>query len=235
LQFIDWEVIKSNPKPIIGSSDITVLLNAIYAKTNIKTYFGPNFLKFGMKIGLDDTLKYFKECLFDNKKYNILPSKKWSDDNWYKNQDKRNFYNNDGFIICNPGTAKGKTVGGNLCSLNLLQGTEYMPSLKDSVLFIEDDDLAGENTFGEFNRNLQSLLQLPDAKKIKGILVGRFSQKCFMTKEKIKYIFQSQKELKNIPIIADVDFGHCDPFVTFPIGEKIEVSAEENTVKIKIR
>src|ERR1035437_117120 len=136
LPYINWNIIKNNPKPFIGSSDITVLLNAIYAKTGVVTYFGPNYYKFGMKLGLEYTLKYFHKCLFLSESYSIVPSEKWSEDKWYKNQDQSEFKINEGYTICNSGTAKGKIIGGNLCSFNLLQGTKYMPSLKDSILFI---------------------------------------------------------------------------------------------------
>lgn len=56
------------------------------------------------------------------------------------------------------GKAEGKIIGGNLCTLNLLQGTEYMPDINDSILFIEDDGLVGKEFVREFDRDLQSLL-----------------------------------------------------------------------------
>lgn len=235
LSQIDWNIIKDNPKPFIGSSDITVLLNAIYAKTGINTYHGPNFYKFGMKLNLEYTIEYFKKCLMAQGPFSIYPCKKWSDDKWYKNQEERTFYKNEEkFLICNRGKAKGHIIGGNLCSLNLLQGTEYMPSLVNSILFIEDDDLAGDETYGEFNRNLQSLLLLPEAKYINGIVVGRFSQNSFMSTDKILHIFSSKKELSSIPIIANVNFGHCEPNITFPIGGYATLFADKDSSKIEI-
>lgn len=234
LKYINWDILKNNPKPIIGSSDITVLLNAIHKKTGMKTYFGPNYFKFGMKIGLEYTLDYFSKCLIFDESYNILPSKKWSNDKWYRNQEDRIFYKNNGYKIIASGEARGTIIGGNLCSFNLLQGTEFMPSLSGSVLLIEDDDLVGENCFGEFNRNLQSLLHLPTAQSIKGIILGRFPLKSEIDIKKIKYIIHSKKELKGIPVIANVDFGHTDPIATLPIGGVVEMSAKNNKVTIKI-
>lgn len=234
LPHIDWDIIRKNPKPFIGSSDATVLLNAIYAKTGIVTYHGPNFFRFGMKFGLEYTLKYFNSVLFSDEPYLILPSTEWSEDKWYRDQDKRSFVRNEGYIIANPGTASGKILGGNLCSLNLLQGTEYMPDLTDAILFIEDDALAGDLTFGEFNRNLQSLLQQPNAKSIRGILIGRFPSLCEMTKEKIQYLVESNKILQKIPVIANADFGHTNPACTFPIGGTANISGTEMDVIIKI-
>ncbi|MFA5131263.1 MAG: S66 peptidase family protein [Patescibacteria group bacterium] len=234
LSHIDWKIIKNNPKPIIGSSDITVLLNAIYRQTGMTTYFGPNYFKFGMKMGLDYTLEYFEKALFSSEKYIISPSKKWSDDKWYHDQENRTFYTNKGYKIINEGKASGTIIGGNLCSLNLLQGTVFMPSLKNSILLIEDDDLAGEDCFGEFCRNLQSVLHLPDSKHIKGIIVGRFPLKCEMDLKKIKYIINSRTELRNIPVLANVDFGHTDPMLTLPIGGKLEMNLRKNTSILKV-
>lgn len=234
LPYIDWGIIKDNPKPFIGSSDLTVLLNAVYAKTGVVTYLCPNFFKFGMKLGLEYTLEYFRKALFLKEPYSILSSKKWSEDKWYVDQDNRVFHENKGYVVCNTGTAKGKIVGGNLCSFNLLQGTEYMPKLKDAILFIEDDDLAGEFTFSEFYRNFQSLMQQPHAESIKGILIGRFLSRSQMTTEKINFIAKSSGKLSDIPIIANVDFGHTDPSFAFPIGGTVEIYAKKNKVEIMI-
>lgn len=234
LNHIDWKILKKNPKPIIGSSDATVLINAIYHKTGMPAYFGPNYFKFGMKVGLEYTLDYFKKCLMSNDSYNISPSKNWSNDKWYKDQDNRVFYKNKGYQVIKDGRAQGIIVAGNLCSLNLLQGSEFMPSLKNSILLIEDDDLAGGDCFGEFDRNLQSLLHLPDAKSIKGVIIGRFPIKSEMNMKKIRYIINSKKELKNIPVIANVDFGHTDPAVTLPIGGRLEMIAKNGRAAIKV-
>ena len=234
LPYIDWKIIKDNPKPFIGSSDITVLLNAIYAKTGVITYHGPNFFKFGMKLGLEYTLEYFKYSLFSKDAYPLLPSKKWNEDKWYRDQDNRIFTENKGYLICSTGKAEGVLVGGNLCSFNLLQGTGYMPKLKGAILCIEDDDLAGDSAFGEFYRNFHSLLQQPEADFIKGILIGRFLSNCQMTVEKINFIIKSNKKLRSIPVIANVDFGHTDPSVTLPIGGGAELFVTKTKAEIRI-
>ena len=51
LQYLDYKLIKKNPKAFCGFSDITALLNAIYAKTGIVTYLGPHYSTFGIKKG----------------------------------------------------------------------------------------------------------------------------------------------------------------------------------------
>ena len=166
LEYIDYKLIQENPKIICGFSDNTALVNAIHAKTNMVTYLGVQFFSFGMKYGFEYSMEYFKKMFFENEKIEVLSSKKWSNDKWLKNQEDRKFIDNEGMKVINKGEAEGKIIGGNLCTLNLLQGTEYMPDLDNSVLFIEDDGETGKAFIKEFDRNLQSLLHCAKRKRI---------------------------------------------------------------------
>ncbi len=234
LEYIDYNSIKRNPKILCGYSDITVLANAITTKTGLVTYSGLHFSTFGMKKGFDYSLDYFKKCLMDDKPFIIEPSKTWSDDQWYLNQNKRHFTKNKGYICINKGTANGNIIGGNLCSFNLLQGTEYMPDLKNKILFIEEDVLAGGCFAEEFDRNLQSLLQQPNSNNIKGIVIGRFQKNTNLNLNKLKKIIKTKEKLQEIPVIANVDIGHTYPMATFPIGgtANILVSDRKNIIEI---
>ena len=231
LQHIDYKIIKKNPKIFCGYSDITALENAIFAKTGLVTYSGPHYSTFGMKYGLEYTLDYFKKCLMSNERYEIKPSKEWSDDQWYFNQENRKFIKDTGFEPVVFGEASGTIIGANLCTLNLLQGTKYMPSLKNTIIFIEDD----ETTTPELvDRNLQSLIHQPDFDKVKGIVVGKFQKKTNMTQELLKKIILTKKELLNIPVITNVNFGHTTPQITFPIGGEAKIISNKNESTIEI-
>lgn len=231
LKYIDYDIIKSNPKIICGYSDITALSNAIYKKTGIVTYSGAHFSTFGMKKGLEYTIEYFKKCLLEETPYEVKASEKWSNDMWWESEENRNFYNNEGYKAINEGEARGTIVGGNLCTFNLLQGTEFMPNLEDKILFIEDDYM----TIPEiFDRDLQSLIHQPGFYKIKGIVIGRFEIATNMTYKKLYKIIKTKKELDNIPVISGADFGHTTPCFTFPIGGNARIIAEDNKVKIEI-
>ena len=234
LPYIDYKLIKNNPKILCGYSDITALSNAITAKTGLITYSGLHFSTWSMKKGFEYNLEYFNKCLVEDKKYPVLASPLWSDDAWYRDQENRNFEKNEGYMVINKGEAEGTILGGNLCTLNLLQGTEFMPNLSGSILFIEDDDMTGSFFGVEFNRNLQSLIHQPNFKKVKGIVFGRFQKKAEMTIEKLKFIVQNKKELKSMPIIAGVDFGHSNPFITFPIGGTVKMSTLKGKATIEI-
>ncbi len=229
LKYIDYGLIKKNPKILCGYSDITALANVIMCKTGLVTYSGPHFSTFAMKKGLEYTLEYFKNCLMDSKPFNIEHSKEWSNDAWYRDQENRIFIKNKGYYAINNGSAKGTLIGGNLCTLNLLQGTEFMPSLENSILFIEDDS---ESKAVNFDRDLQSLIHLPEFKGVRGIVIGRFENESKITSELMIQIIKTKKELDGIPVIVDVDFGHTAPLVTIPIGGKVSIIASEKDAKI---
>ncbi|MEH6987286.1 S66 family peptidase [Cytobacillus firmus] len=223
LNYIDFGIIKNNPKIFCGFSDITALQGAIYKKTGLITYSGPHFSSFGVKHGFEYTLESFINAVTNDAPYEITASSHWSDDPWYLDQEDRHFIKNNGYTVIQEGIAEGGLIGGNLCTLNLLQGTEFMPSLKDSILFIEDDEESHALTF---DRDLQSLLHLPDACEIKGILIGRFQKNSQVTDEALKKIIVSKKELRGIPVIANVNFGHVQPYATIPIGGKAVIKAQ---------
>ncbi len=227
LKYIDWENIKANPKPLCGFSDITVLTNSIYAKTGIVSYVGPNFASFSAKEGVDYVVEYFKKCLMTNEPFEILPSK-------MQGERKVKFKKNPGCVVLQEGEAQGILIGGHMSTLNLLHGTEFMPSLKNSILFLETDSFGGKESVIEFERDLQSILHITDAKNIKGIVFGRFQKESKMTLEKLKFIVSSKDELKNIPIIANADFGHTQPIATLPIGGTVKIEAKGKLSKIEL-
>lgn len=229
LRYIDWDIIKNNPKVFIGFSDTTALQNAIFAKTGLVTYSGPAWATFCQKLYFDYTLDYFKKCLMIESEFAVMPSETWSDDTWYLDQDKREMVKNDGWSVINEGKASGTILGANLCTFNLLQGTEYFPGLNDSVLFLEDDS---ESKDVNFDRDLQSLIQQPSFTGVKGLVIGRFQNASNMTIEKLIKIIKSKKELNNIPVIANIDFGHTSPIITFPIGGEVDVDIEKKSIMV---
>ena len=201
---------------LCGYSDITVLLNSIYAKTGLITYHGPHFCSFGFENNRDYTNINFENCVMHDSVYNIVPSSEAGD-----------------YIIIQEGECEGTIIGGNLRTLNLLQGTEFMPELENVILFLEDDNIMDDYFTREFERNLQSLLQVRKS-KIQGVIFGRFADNCKMTREVITQIVKNKKQLKDIPIIFNVDFGHIFPFSTFPIGGMAKISAIDNKTSITI-
>ncbi|MBU2592796.1 MAG: S66 peptidase family protein [Patescibacteria group bacterium] len=231
LRYINWDLIKSNPKILCGFSDVTALNNSFYAKTGLVTYSGPHYSTFGQELHFEYTLENFEKCLFSSESFAINSSDNWSDDPWYQDQKNRKLVENEGWLTINKGETEGTIIGGNLCTFNLLQGTEYFPSLKDSVLFLEDDE---ESQPHHFDRDLQSLIHLPVFGGVRGLVIGRFQKASNMDHAKLRKIIGTKQELKNIPVIANVDFGHTDPKITFPVGGEVNIFATDTSQEIKI-
>ncbi len=231
LQYIDYELIAQNPKIICGFSDVTALANAITTKTGMITYIGPHFSSWAMKYGFEYSLENFAKCCMEETAFDILSSKEWSDDPWYIDQEKRDYIPNDGYWILNSGHATGRVVGGHVRCLNALQGTQYWPGLDDAILILEED---AEVNPSLFDRQLQSLIHQSDFSSVRGVLIGRFQKETKMTKELLQKIISTKKELQNVPIIANVDFGHTTPIVTMPIGGSLEISSTVDYAKISI-
>lgn len=215
LDYIDYELIKNNPKILCGFSDITALSNAIFQKTGLVWYSWPHFSSWWMKHWFEYTKEYFEKCCMRDTDFSIIPSLEWSDDPWYLDQENRNFIKNEGYWVLNPWKAQGRLLWGHIPCIESLQWTSFLHhNESDSVYFIEiDADFSNEL----FDRALQSLIHQPGFQNVKGIVIWRFQHKVEMTKKILEKIIFSKKELQNIPIIANVDFWHTTPFFTFPI------------------
>lgn len=74
LKHLDFELISNHPKILCGYSDITALLNAIYAKTGLVTYHGPHFSTFGFAKEAEYTQKVFFQCLMEDEPIRVVPS-----------------------------------------------------------------------------------------------------------------------------------------------------------------
>lgn len=214
---IDWELLRNNPKIICGFSDITALTVAISARCGFVTYAGPFYASFGGKTCLDYTVDYFKRALFTSEPIAITPAEQWSNS---RKEDA--LFENPGPVVIREGEAEGTLWGGNLLTLNLLQGTLYFPDLQGSILFIEDDDA---ETLPRIRRGLQALMMQPGFEGIKGLVFGRFQTGSQMSNELLQGLINEKLSHMNIPIITGLDFGHTVPLVTLPIGGKVRISA----------
>lgn len=230
IDYLDYDLIKNNPKIICGYSDITALLTAIYTNTGMITYLGPHFSSFGMKYGFEYSIEKFKSIFMSENQFEINSSETWSDDLWFLDQEKREFLPNSGMYSLVSGEAEGILVGGNISTFNLLCGSKYFPDLTDKILMIEAHSEIKEP---HFDRLLQQLVQQPNFNKLKGLIIGMFQKDSQISLEKLERIIKNKKELSSFPIIANVNFGHITPIATLPIGGKIKILSNQNC-QIKI-
>jgi muramoyltetrapeptide carboxypeptidase LdcA involved in peptidoglycan recycling len=222
LPHLDWDLIRANPKVFCGYSDITALQNAIYAHTGLVTYSGPHYSTFAMRDYAEDTVTWFADCLTSDKPLLLRPAATWTDDEWWMDQDARNPRPGDGWWVLREGRGSGTILGGNLTTITFLQGTPHMPAASRCVLFVEDDY---ESQPHHFARNLTSLLQAIPPEQVSALLIGRFQAASEMTRPVLAEIVARQPLAAGTPVVANLDFGHTSPLLTFPVGGSADVLA----------
>lgn len=235
LPYIDYEAFKKNPKIIIGYSDITAILLAIYAKTGINTFYGPALVaSFGEYPSfVDYTYRYFKEILIDDTliPYEFKMPEFWTDEyiNWADQNREKERHRNQ-WITVNDGIVRGRLIGGNLNTMQGVWGSEYMPEIKEGdILFIEDslkDAATIERSF--------SLLKLNGVfDKVSGIILGKHELFDDMKTGRKPYeILLEVLNNRKIPCIADFDCCHTHPMLTLPIGVEIELDATNRKISM---
>lgn len=236
LPYIDYEAFKKNPKIIIGYSDVTAILLAIYAQTGIKTYYGPALVaSFGeLPPFVDYTYKYFEKVVMDDDikiPYVFETPEYWTDEyiNW-EIQDRSKEKRENKWVTVYEGIVRGRVIGGNLNTIQGIWGSKYMPEIKDGdILFIEDSlkDIATiERSF--------SLLKVNGVfDKISGIILGKHElfDDSITGRRPYEVLLEVLGDRK-LPFIGDFDCCHTHPMLTLPIGCRIELNATEKKVSI---
>lgn len=192
LDFLDFNLIKENPKPFFGYSDLTVLLNAIYSQCDITTY----------NYQLRNLIGRFKEEQMQNFKASFI-------------EGKEDIFNLD-YKWINGSHLEGIVVGGNIRCLLKLAGTKYMPDFKDKILFLES--FSGNSA--KMVTYITQYKNLGVFNEIKGIILGEFTEmERENLKPDIVEILKRVIGEINIPILKTRDLGHGADAKCIPIGK----------------
>jgi len=238
LPFLDYELINKNKKPIIGYSDTTALLLALYKKTKCPTFIGCSGISFTKPEPISYTIKYFKKLFIDNEKMiTIKDSDEYADDEYYLKKPPlnkiREKQKNSGRKIFRHGVVSGEVIGANIQTLLILAGTKYFPDLSNKILFLEEAEECGSPA--ELHRFLTHLTQVVDLNKIKGICFGRFMPQTNIKNDKqLRQIFKDIFGKFKMPILYNLDFGHSDPSFIVPNGAICFIDIQKNIIKFKI-
>ncbi len=252
LEHLDFSIIENNPKVLCGHSDITSLQNAILEKTGLITYSGPHFSTFGVNnvVDIKYTEEAFLQAVATNGWYQWKEAKQWGS---YDGQEDSNatmyedIYNNEGMVVICKGnrireenshseTFEGRVIGGNLRTLMNIATTSYMPSMEDSILFIEDDNLSGGDFVREFFMNLQGLMNIDGFSRLKGIVIGRSKDQSLRNHlHLLGKFFEGNPLFSHMVLLYGADFGHTSPMGTFPIGGDCRVEIVDNQAKLWVK
>jgi len=210
LPYLDWDVIKENPKVFLGISDITVLLNAIYAKTGLVTFHG-NDVMWGF--GRDPTpydVQEFVSRLMEAEIGKVNANGKRE--------------------TIRSGVVEGRLLGGNLKCLLKLAGTPYFPDFTASVLFVESIEITPEECDYQFHQ----LKQIGVFDQVQGVIVGYIDGLDNKADEPLKMqdVLLTVTSEYRFPILKANDFGHNCPNTTLPVGAKVRVEADKQEIEI---
>lgn len=232
LPYLDYELFKKYPKPIIGFSDVTALLLAVNKLTGIKTYMGASGITFDKPEPFEYSFEYFKKVVIEkDREVVVKDSPIYADDQYFlrPDNDHRIKQKNTGSKVYKHGKAEGKIIAANLQTLLVLAGTKYFPDLNNKVLFLEE---AEDEDPSMIHRFFTHLSQVIDLKILAGIAIGRFaSQSGFKEANTEEMIYDDLFKDLNIPIIYNLDFGHTDPLFTIPIGGSVVMDTEKHLLK----
>lgn len=242
LPYIDYEIIRNNPKIFMGYSDTTVS-HFIMNKAGIVSYYGPSIMaEFGEYVQMSDyTENAVRELLFeDSKGYEIPSSEYWSDDHvaWSeenmnvrrKTRKEEHHYE----VLSGSGIITGELLGGCLDVFPLFVGTEIWPKVeewKDKILLVEtSEEKPSPDYVTYYLRNLgaQGILN-----RINGIMVGKPQDEVFY--EEYKEVFRTilkEFNCESLPVIYNVNIGHATPNGLLPLGVKYEIDLDNKIIKL---
>ncbi len=220
LPMLDFNVIKQNPKILIGYSDITALHLAIYQQTGLVTFHGPVATSEFNDYTLTQSLPLLMGQWKENQSIGL------SDSNIEKGKENSTYQ----YQVLKSGRATGVLTGGNLSLVSAMAGTPYLPSFANKLVFLED---IGERPY-RIDRMLVQLLQSTDIEKAAGFILGIFAD-CEPSASgrdfSVRQLLEQHLVPLKTPVVYGFSFGHIDDQCTLPLG----IEASMDTAKKEIR
>ncbi len=219
LDRVDFAGFARNPKPVIGYSDITVLLLGLLSQTGVATFHGPvarapmpNFSRWHFDRILTNVSAPGTLGRLAPRPEVLVPT--------------------EGRIITiRGGVARGPLIGGNLTLLQALAGTRYFPDLRGAILFLED---VNEDLYS-IDRMLAHLRMLGALQGLAGVAVGNFTEMRRSTDDGglgLDVVLDTYFGPLNIPVAAGFPIGHITDQWTVPVGVMAELDATAHEVTI---
>ena len=218
LPLINYKLIRNNPKIIMGYSDITSLLLAIYGLSGVVTFHGP----VGTSTWNQFTVDYVKRILFNGEAVAMQNSLNAGEDITATPVPVETIF---------PGKARGKLVGGNLSVLAAMVGSAYLPSWKQTILFVEE---INEEVY-RIDRMLTQLKLAGILDQISGFVFGQCTKCDPEHPEKsltLAQVLQEHILPLRIPAWYGSMIGHIKDKFTLPVGVEVEIDASTGTIQM---
>jgi len=217
LPMLNYDVIRANPKVLIGYSDITALLYGIYKKSGLITFHGP----VATSTFNDYSVNNFNKVLMNPERTSLFPNSTSGDD--------ENIYGVTSIVV---GKGKGRLVGGNLSIMVSLIGSEFDVDYSNKIIFIEE---IGEEPY-RVDRMLTQMIQAGKFENAAGVMMGIF-RKCEVKKESdltsksftLMEVLQDRLGSLKIPVVYGMSFGHVKDKFTIPFGALAELDVAKQT------
>lgn len=201
VSMLDFDLIRANPKPFIGFSDITTLHQALLLKTGLVTFHGPMVCTLGR--GDESSLSSLRDALVQDRPPNIQI---------------------EGAHPIRSGKAHGVFTGGNLSNLCHLIGTPFGAGYRGCLLFLED---VGEALY-RIDRMLTHMLLAGCFQGLAGLVLGTFRD-CGPWEE-IAGLFDRLFADLPIPILGGLAAGHGERNLTLPLGLTATLDADAGSM-----
>lgn len=218
LPYVDYGLIRRNPKVVIGYSDITSLLLALYAKSGLITFHGPvassGFTPF--------TVSHLEATLIEGRASHLMST---ADEHARRAQDEPHFVQR----VLRGGSAEGTLLGGNLSVLTSLTGTPYLPDARNALLFFEEISEAPYR----IDRMLTQLEHSGWLNEARGAMLGVFVKCEPAANEESLVLSQALTDhfaARPIPSAYGLSFGHIASQWVLPIGVRARLDADARTL-----
>lgn len=216
LPLLDYELIRSNPKVLVGYSDSTALLNGIHGMTGLVTFHGP-FPRSRRSAA------YQRRLLLEGRELALRNPQEIADNETVVTAHR--------IRTITPGRARGPLLGGNLTVLSAIIGSPYLPSFDGAILFLEDVNEA----LYRVDRMLTQLRLAGVLDRIAGFVFGNCTD-CdpgagygSLTLEEI---IRDHVEPLGVPAWTGAMIGHIPEQFTLPLGVEARIDADRGELLV---
>lgn len=233
LPYIDYGIIRNNPKIYIGFSDISSSHN-IFTYAGVSSFYGPSLLTpIAQPVELDEyTTMWMKRVLFSDEVIGqIPPCERWTPIEWVKTKPEEiKWTENTGYeVFQGKGKVTGRLIGGCGGPLRQMMGTCVFPTTdmwKDSIIFLECPAPYG---FLSGLHELRAFAATGMFRLAKGMICTHMDEN---DKKNLAKVIRDEEGLTDLPILLNVDFGHRTPMTILPIGAIAEIDCDNATFSI---